>query len=80
MQASQTALTLGYLMKGPDNQEPRFHGDVDELRLYDVALTPAQVGRLATGTPDRAQCERPRGGDGLPSSTSRDARIEPTIG
>jgi Concanavalin A-like lectin/glucanases superfamily len=51
MQDARRSLTMGALLKGPLIAEGRFHGQLDEVRLYGVALTPKQVTHLATCNP-----------------------------
>jgi hypothetical protein len=51
MQDARRPITMGALLKGVDVPENRFHGDLDEVRLYGVALTPKQIALLANCTP-----------------------------
>jgi hypothetical protein len=49
LQETTKPLTMGYVVKDPPSTEPRFRGDLDDVRIYATALTPAQVARLACG-------------------------------
>lgn len=49
LQATTKSFTMGYVEKDPSTTEPRFRGDLDEVRVYATALTPAQISRIACG-------------------------------
>lgn len=49
LQDTAKPLTLGYVEKDPPTTDPRFRGDMDEVRVYPVALTPTQIARVACG-------------------------------
>jgi hypothetical protein len=50
LQDTAKSLTMAYLEKdSSSSMEPRFRGDMDDVRVYGVALTPAQIARVACG-------------------------------
>jgi hypothetical protein len=51
MQDARRSLTMGALLKGPLIDEDRFHGELDEVRLYGAALNARQIAHLASCTP-----------------------------
>jgi len=52
LQDTLKSLTMGHLQKDPPPQpaEPTFRGDIDELHIYDVALTAEQIAGLRCGS------------------------------
>lgn len=49
LQDTTKPLAMGYVPKDPPSTDPRFRGDLDDVRVYDIALTPIQIARLACG-------------------------------
>lgn len=49
LQDTTKPLAMGYVPKDPPSTDPRFRGDLDDVRVYAVALTPTQIARLACG-------------------------------
>jgi hypothetical protein len=49
LQDTTKPLAMGYVPKAPPSTDPRFRGDLDDVRVYGVALTAAQIARLACG-------------------------------
>jgi ketosteroid isomerase-like protein len=51
LQDTTKPLAMGYVPKDPvATTEPRFRGDLDDVRVYAVALTPAQIAQVAKVT------------------------------